>query len=674
MRILFRSAALCGAALFTGTTLSAATNPPPAAATSRVVTNAPIVVTASRAGRTVDEIPASASVITAEDIQHSGAQNVVEALESIGGLYFRHNSDNPGLADISMGGFGANSFGRVLVLVDGQRLNNADMSTLDWLRIPVGSVDRIEVLHGGQTALYGDYAVAGVINIITHQPSDTPVTTLSVMGGSYGTIAGHVGHDGAVSNVSYTADVDYRRSDGYRDNSQYKNIDVRASVSEDWTTRFSTTLSAFYTDNTYGMPGTLTRAQMDANPRQTTTPEDNAQTKTYGGNFSFTGDIGADGRLECAVAGTHRTISSDMYSWMFGSPYTDSTLDRVSVAPQYILDTDLAGYRNRLLVGVDVTSDSLGLLGYSDYARAHKNLDATLDRVSDGGFVQDEFDFSRKTALILGARGEESRYSCDAQFVSPARSDKTFRQAALDAALLYHPTSTMKLFVRAATLYRDPFLDEMTEIYYGDPMNLNLKPEVGQQLEAGTSINVAKEWTVDLSAYRLDMKDEIDYDPATFLDENIDKTRRNGVDGALTWKRQDVGLVSLSYNYVNAYFSAGLNRDCTIPLVPAQVLTLHGELELPFDLTALSTVRAVGSQYLGDDFANQGPKIPGYATLDLGLRYHPHQIPGLDILFGVDNVFDHTYANSGYYQEPFLPNAYYPTAGRMWNLGATYRF
>jgi outer membrane receptor protein involved in Fe transport len=206
-------------------------------------------------------------------------------------------------------------------------------------------------------------------------------------------------------------------------------------------------------------------------------------------------------------------------------------------------------------------------------------------------------------------------------------------------------------------------------------MNLNLKPEVGQQLEAGTSIHVAKEWTVDLSAYRLDMKDEIDYaGPPTYLDENMEQTRRYGVDGALTWKRQDVGLAALSYNYVDAYFSAGANKDCTIPLVPAQVLTLRGELELPFDLTALSTVRAVGSQYLGEDFANEGPKIPGYATLDLGLRYHPHQIPGLDILFGVDNVFDHTYANAGYYGAPWVPNSYYPAAGRMWNLGATYRF
>jgi outer membrane cobalamin receptor len=116
-----------------------------------VTTNAPIIITASRVDRTAEELPTQVTIITAEDINKSGAQNVVSALESLGGLYFRHNSDNPGLADISMRGFGQNSHGRVLVLVDGQRLNTADMATLDWLRIPVSSVERIEVLRGGQT-------------------------------------------------------------------------------------------------------------------------------------------------------------------------------------------------------------------------------------------------------------------------------------------------------------------------------------------------------------------------------------------------------------------------------------------------------------------------------------------------------------------------------------------
>jgi outer membrane receptor protein involved in Fe transport len=105
------------------------------------------------------------------------------------------------------------------------------------------------------------------------------------------------------------------------------------------------------------------------------------------------------------------------------------------------------------------------------------------------------------------------------------------------------------------------------------------------------------------------------------------------------------------------------------------VLTLRGELELPVDLTAMATAHAVSNQVLGNDNANQDVKLPTYGTLDLGLRYHPHQIEGLDVLVGVDNVFDAIYANSGYSQLGWGGSpVYYPSAGRTWKVTAMYRF
>jgi iron complex outermembrane receptor protein len=659
----------------TATSAPVATN---VAASLPVTTNAPIIVTASRANRTASELPANVTVITADAIRDSGAQNVVSALETLGGVFFRRNSDNPGQAEISMRGFGENSFGRVLILLDGQPINNPDMSNPDWLRVPFGSIDRIEVLHGGATALYGNYAVAGVINIITHQPSDQPSTTVSTTIGSDHTFAGHLGHAGSLDgDTRYTADVDWNKSDGWRDYSSYENTDVRASITHDWMERLNTTISAFYTDDHNELPGDLSKSQMDADPRQSVSYlQEDTTGKTFGGSLNNSVQLDADSSIEAALSATRRTIASE-----YGPPGypIDTTLDRYAFAPRYLLDTDLAGYRNRLLVGTDLGLDVYRVNAFDDYAHTMPSADAALQRANAGLYLQDEIELTKTISLMLGARQEIYRYSSDVvtNFSSgpSASQNTTYHQYAEDAGLVYRPTDQIRLFGRISTLYHDPFLDELVSTYPGwGPigMTTGLHPETGLQEELGASTKLADEWTAQLSGYRLDMHDPIFYNPVTGVNENTDPTRRYGMDATLTWVRKDLGLLSATYNYVDATFDRGPYTGNKIPLVPENVVTVHGELELPFDLAALVTVHAIDSQYLGDDYANQNRKIPSYGTLDLGLRYRPAALPGFDLLVGVDNVFDKIYANQGYlgYYGP----GYYPAPGRTWKVTASYRF
>lgn len=686
MHVMRLSPALCGlllAASFARSADVAATNGPVAPVTD-LTTNAPIIVTASRARSTAAEMPMNVTVITAAAIRDSGAQNVVDALEKLGGLYFRHSSDNPGQAVISMRGFGENSYGRVLVLVDGQPLNTVDMSNPDWLRIPVDAVERIEVLPGGQTALYGNNAVAGVVNIITHQPGSQASTSVSATVGSDHTFAGHIGHSGSIDDtVHYTADVDWRKSDGWRDNSDYENTDVRAAITKEWTDRFSTDLAAFYSDNRSGMPGALTIEQMRQNPRQAKSALDTldeVSSRTTGGSLGFDGQVGTDGRLDGTFAISHRTVNSDYFSL---PSFLDSTLDTYTFTPHYTLDADLSGHRNRLLTGVDLGFNAYDLKGSSDYNRSFTTTDATINRANAGVYLQDEFWMTDQLALTLGARGEVYRYTADMTDFSsgsPASVDRNrvYRQSALDAALLYRPTECLKLFTRVSTLYRDPFVDELTSPYgYGPVMYTDLKPEIGHQYEVGSSLALDKEWTAALSFYRLDMQDEIATDPITWAQRNLNETRRYGADASLTWQKRNTGLVSVSYDYVDAFFAAGDNTGKELSQVPAHVVTTHGELDLPLDLAALATVRGVSAQYLGGDDAHDQPRLPTYATLDLGFRYRPHQLAGFELFAGVDNVFDNIYANQGGFYRAWnntVYDSYYPAPGRTWKITASYRF
>ena len=129
-----------------------------------------IVVTATRDTQEIRKIPANISVITAEEIEEINATTIVDVLDNLPGVHFTTISGNEAQAGIDMrgfGGLGENAFGKVLVMIDGRRLNRPDMVPMNLLQIPLSSVERIEVVRGANSVLYGDNAVAGVINIIT---------------------------------------------------------------------------------------------------------------------------------------------------------------------------------------------------------------------------------------------------------------------------------------------------------------------------------------------------------------------------------------------------------------------------------------------------------------------------------------------------------------------------
>jgi len=129
-----------------------------------------LIVSGSRFEENLNEVPANVQVITREEIAESTSANIPDILSQIGGLNVR-NTQGGQLnlnATIDMGGYGATANSTTLVLVDGQRINPIDSSSISWESIPIDSINRIEILRGGASVQYGNGAVGGVINIITN--------------------------------------------------------------------------------------------------------------------------------------------------------------------------------------------------------------------------------------------------------------------------------------------------------------------------------------------------------------------------------------------------------------------------------------------------------------------------------------------------------------------------
>ncbi len=185
------------------------------AATNNVAQVPTVTVYASRIEDSKADIPASVQVFDAEHIAASGSRDLPEFLEKKAGVDLHAMNGNPILTSIAMRGFGDNAFGRIKVVVDGEELNNVDMSAPNLTRIPIGNVERVEVIHGPGPVLYGDGAVAGVVNVTTDSRDYEEVTRITGKAGSQYTFGGNAQTKGGDEDerVQYNASYDYLLSD-----------------------------------------------------------------------------------------------------------------------------------------------------------------------------------------------------------------------------------------------------------------------------------------------------------------------------------------------------------------------------------------------------------------------------------------------------------------------------
>ncbi len=161
-----------------------------------------IVVTATRSPLAISQAGSAISVITAEDIEKESIKSPAEVLRRVPGVTVTETG-GPG-ATTTVRLRGADS-GHTLVLIDGIRVNDpsANSGEFDFSNLAAVDIERIEVLRGPQSAIYGSDAIGGVINIITRKGKGAPRVSVGVEGGSYGTMAGRASVSGSNGSVSY---------------------------------------------------------------------------------------------------------------------------------------------------------------------------------------------------------------------------------------------------------------------------------------------------------------------------------------------------------------------------------------------------------------------------------------------------------------------------------------
>lgn len=221
-----------------------------------------LVVTPTRMPTPPDAVVSSITILSGEDLRARGVQFVQDALREVPAAMMVQVGSFGGVSSLFLRG-GESDY--VKVLVDGVPVNQSG-GGYNWANLTTDNVDRIEILRGPGSVIYGSDAVTGVVQVFTRRGQGTPRIEGSAKAGTFGTLTGNVGVLGGSERLSYSAEAARFMSDGtYPFNNDYGNTVVTGSVRGTPDSRSDVSLSAHFADNRYHFPTDFSGMLADSN-------------------------------------------------------------------------------------------------------------------------------------------------------------------------------------------------------------------------------------------------------------------------------------------------------------------------------------------------------------------------------------------------------------------------
>ena len=623
-----------------------------------------IVVTASATEEPIKTVPRNITVVTREDIEQAPSKNIVDLLNREAGINLRSLFGSDKQAVIDMRGMGASAASNVIVLVDGIRMNSSDLSGVDFSTIPLEMIERIEIVRGAGTVIYGSGSIGGVINIVTRKGTPLKETRLYAAYGSFDTLDTRAGVSGSVQDLGFHLNAGYYDTAGYRDNSELMKKDLAGVFDYYLTDIITLNLSGAYHEDKYGLPGPVGKQDVDSRDDrvQTDYPEDGGETtdKRLAGGF----DIETEQWGSLKVARGYRWRNNQYvvgYSPLLSRADQEDEIEERSKSLTLIYDKgySLFDRRHTFQLGMDHF--------FTDYIREESpgGPRQNSQMNSLGLFTNNRWSFSDKLTLQWGYRLNQSDgkfrtdqlalYGGEQRWVNGDVDTLDWRNTAYDAGVTYNISSGIMVYTSYATHFRTPNVDELVESEAG------LNPQEGSQVEAGGRFQFSNRLEAAITLFNISIEDEIYYSE---INRNYDeKTLRNGIETDMKWYPSPSLFVWGNYSYTEATFEG---TDATIPLVPNHKGSLGAEWQAMYGLTLSGTVTYVGSRYDGNDVDNDRyEQLDAYQVLDTKATYVSN---GLKFFVGVNNLLDERYETSSFSER------YYPMPGRNIYAGGEMKF
>lgn len=568
-----------------------------------------VVVTATRTARTADETLAAVTVITREDIERQQARSVSDLFRGLPGVTVGNSGGRGKATSVFMRGTESD---HVLVLIDGVKVGSATAGTAAFQDMPVDLIERVEVVRGPRSSLYGSEAIGGVIQIFTRRGGGELRPYFSAGAGSDRTLRAAVGVSGGEERAWYSANLSRERTDGFN------SCRVEAA----------------------GVGGCFT-AEPDRDGY------DNLSGSVRAG-YRFDGGAELDvswlrTRAESQFDGSFQNYSESMQQTL-GVRFAVSPMDhwRLTLAAGQSRD-DADNFKDAVFASrfdterrnVSVQNDfGIGAAGMLSVGVNHQD-----DRVSSTtAYPVTQRDNSGVFAFYQGKAGEHD-------YEVGLRSDDNEQFGTHGTGNLgwgYTFSDGLRATAAYGTAFKAPSFNELYFPFYG---NSALEPETARTLEFGLA-GVAAWGRWSANVFRTTVDDLIAYDSSIFAANNIDKARILGLETTLATRMMSWDLSGSLTLLDPENRSAGPNQGNVLPRRAEQVLRLDADRDLSAWRLG-TTVVAEGRRY--DDLANRN-RLAGYVTVDL----RAERALGRDwrVQGKLANLFDADYETARFYEQP----------------------
>lgn len=654
-----------------------------------------VVVTPTRFSESAADRAVNVTVVSREDIERNPAVTLPEILRDQAGIGVRDLFGNNAYGStVDLRGFGAAAGQNTLVLVDGVRQNDIDLSGVVWSAIPLSAIERIEIVRGGSSVLHGGGAVGGVINIITRAP--TRKAREAEIGGRHGSFdTRSVQASGQLANgqAGVTLAAGGLRSDGWRDNNRNRQDSVYGNAR--WAfERGELGLKLGADRQDVRLPGARI-VEPDQNIDELATDREGAQTprdwaSRDGWQAVLSGRVDL-ARGELVADLSHRDKSQASYFYFDGFPlYRETELAMLNASPRVRLPLAFGGLPHEVIAGVDLGQWDYRLLTSNDPASIGRPINRVDARQRNAAlYVQDHVRLASVWTLTAGARVEWQRLEArdvydsgapGAGFGSAAGGGaEARREHAWELGIRHRVAPDQALYARAGRSFRFATVDEIYE--YSASFNREfqfLKPQTAHDAELGWEAGTARRGG-RVALYHALIKDEIHLDPygSGIGNTNLPPLRRYGLE---LEGRRAIGPLELTAAYTLAFarFTDGTINGValdgnSVPLVPRHTLALNASWRINAATRLTAAANYVGSQFMDNDEPNTlGVRIPAYTVADLKLE---HRVGHWTWAAALNNVFDahyHSYA----VRSQFNADRYaaYPLPGRHGWISVEYAF
>jgi len=628
-----------------------------------------VVVTASRLDEDPGTVPATMHILTEDDLER--AASLLDALNDVPGISLLSNSGSGNGTYISLGGFGENSFGRVLILVDGLPVNRPDMASFNWLTVPVSRVEKVEILKGPASSLYGDAAVAGVVNIITSRP-DKPTIELSAGIDSF--LGNRETVSTAYGNPLADVEISLSRKDDRtsRDRTDAHMLSAEASFGIRPLEGLDLSFSGDYTESSYQMPGGLTPEEYTADPDQALNTADEAEEARASVRFSpeYQNNIVA---LSAPLSFSSTLTDTDFASWF---SYSTARLDTIIIAPQAAVVLPLGRTVDTTVsIGSDIRFSRITVDRYPTAEREAPGFSARVSRNSYGIWVRDKTRVSDLLYVDGGIRYELAQTAASSADDPGVDGSAGSSPLVYDAGISFFPSRDLTIGLRYGTTFRYPFLDEQVSyLGYGfDTFYTDLQPESGRSLTATIEYTFL-DAVIKFSPYILLMAGEIVYDPA--LCRNINSTAGALHYGGSISAGYENSIISAKAAYAldRAEYMAGDYAGKVLPLVPLHKVDASLKTRIPGGISIVTTIGYSSGFYMGGDYNNLQSMISGKTNWDIVFVWEPEFSDGLRFMAAGRNILNDRTPTLAYYNSFSSTSSYYPTPGRTFELSGSWSY